>query len=212
MLEREGRIDKVYGKVSLKDEKVLYKSRININVDLKKNLAQKTISFIKNGDCIFLDNSTTVYYLAEAICQSSFKNILIISNSAFLSDLFLNVEGIDLVSTGGMLNKELNCFIGPQTIKAIDAFNGNKFFLSSSYISVKGGISDIYHIDLIDVKRKMLQNSKESFLIIDSTKFGKIGVSKYFELDDMDHIITDRKILESDAKELKQSKVDLIIV
>ena len=212
MLEREGRIDKVYGKVSLKDEKVLYKSRININVDLKKNLAQKTLSFIENGDCIFLDNSTTVYYLAEAICQSSFKNILVISNSAFLSDLFLNVEDIDFVSTGGMLNKELNCFIGPQTIKAIDAFNGNKFFLSSSYISVKGGISDIYHIDLIDVKRKMLQNSKESFLIIDSTKFGKIGVSKYFELDDMDHIITDRKILESDAKELKQSKVDLIIV
>ncbi len=181
-------------------------------MDLKKNLAQKTLSFIENGDCIFLDNSTTVYYLAEAICQSSFKNILVISNSAFLSDLFLNVEDIDFVSTGGMLNKELNCFIGPQTIKAIDAFNGNKFFLSSSYISVKGGISDIYHIDLIDVKRKMLQNSKESFLIIDSTKFGKIGVSKYFELDDMDHIITDRKILESDAKELKQSKVDLIIV
>ena len=211
MLEREGRIEKEYGRAMLKEEKVLYRSRIDVNVELKKRIARKALQFIDNGDCIFLDNSTTCYYLAEALCRSSFSNILVISNSAFLSDLFLKNQNIELVITGGMLNKELNCFIGPQTIKTIDAFNGNKYFLSSSYISIRGGVSDIYHIDVIEVKLKMLQKSKESFLMIDSTKFGKIGASKYFELGDMDHIITDSKILESEVQAFKKTGIELII-
>jgi DeoR family transcriptional regulator, fructose operon transcriptional repressor len=211
MLEREGRIEKVYGRAMLKEEKVLYRSRIDINVELKKKIAKKALQYIENGDCIFLDNSTTSFYLAEALCNSAFNNILVISNSAFLSDLFLKNENIDLVVTGGMLNKELNCFIGPQTIKTIDDFNGNKFFLSSSYVSIKGGISDIYQIDIIEVKLKMLQKSKESFLLIDSTKFGKTGSSKYFELSEMDHIITDSKILESEVQTFKRNGFQLII-
>ena len=211
-LEREGRIIKVYGRVSIKEEKVLYKSRINVNVDLKKRIAKKALNFIKNGDCIFLDNSTTAYYLAEALCQSSFKNILVISNSAFMTDLFLTNKDIDFVLTGGMLNKEFNCFIGPQTIRTLESFNGNKFFLSTAYISVEGGISDIYHIDLIDVKIKMFQKSREAFLLADSTKFGKTGLSKWFELKDLDYIITDSKILESEVKAFKKNDVDITIV
>ena len=212
ILEREGSISKFYGKVTVNEEKSLFKSRININIDLKRRIAQKAMEFIENGDCIFLDNSTTVYYLAEALCKSSFKNILVISNNAFISNLFLNNENIDLVSTGGKLNKELNCFAGPQAIKSIDNFNGNNFFLSTSCISIEGGISDIFYPDAIDVKTKMLQKSKESYLLVDSTKFGKISASKWFELKDVNHIITDSNILNEQLREFKNAGVDLIIL
>ena len=210
-LEREGRIDKTYGRASLNDEKILYQSRININVELKKKLAEKALEFIENGDTIFLDNSTTCYYLAEALCKSSFRDMLVISNSAFISDLFLKNENINLIIAGGMFNKKLNCFIGHHTINTIDAFNGIKFFLSSSYISVNGGISDIYHIALLDVKIQMFHKSKKSFLLIDSTKFEKIGPSKSFELDEIDCIITDRKIPENIFQEFKRHGIELII-
>ncbi|MGZ5548546.1 MAG: hypothetical protein ACXWFZ_11410 [Nitrososphaeraceae archaeon] len=73
-------------------------------------------------------------------------------------------------------------------------FNGNKFFLSASCISIKGGISDIYHIDVIDVKNKMLQKSETTYLLVDSTKFIKISTIKWYELKDMDYIITDNNI------------------
>ena len=211
ILEREGSISKFYGKVTVNEEESLFKSRININVDLKRKIAQKAIEFIENDDCIFLDSSTTVYYLAEALCKSSFKNILVVSNNAFIPNLFLNSKNIDLVLTGGKLNKELNCFAGPQAIKTIDGFNGNKFFLSASRISKEGGIGDIFYPDAIDVKTKMLQKSRESYLLIDATKLGKISTSKWFEIGDMNHIITDSNISGEWLQEFRNIGVDLII-
>lgn len=211
ILEREGRIDKFYGKVALSEKKDLFKSRININVKLKIKIARKALEFIHNGDCIFLDNSTTAYYLAKELCSSSINNILVVSNNGFISNLFLNNSSADLIITGGILNKKLNCYVGPQAIKSVDYFNANSFFLSTSCISVGGGVSDIFFPDVIDVKTRMLRNSKTSYLLIDSTKFGKISSAKWFSLKDIDYIITDSKISETEINNFKDIGIDLII-
>lgn len=210
-LEREGRIDKFYGKVAITEKKSLFESRININVDLKIKIAERAIQTINNGDCIFLDNSTTAYYLAREICNSSFMNLLVVSNNGFISDLFLNNNNIDLLITGGILNKKLNCYIGPQSIRSINDFNANIFFLSTSCISVKGEISDIFSPDVIDVKRRMFKNSDTSYLLVDSTKFGKISTAKWFNLKEVDYIITDSKIPQREIDDFKNIGIDLII-
>ncbi len=210
-LDREGRIDKFYGKVAVTEKKSLFKSRINVNVDLKIKIAKKAIQFINNGDCIFLDNSTTAYYLAKEICNSFYKNLLVISNNGFISDLFLNNNNIDFLITGGSLNKKLNCYVGPQAIRSINDFNANIFFLSTSDVSVKGEISDIFFPDVIDVKRRMLKNSKTSYLLVDSTKFGKISTAKWLNLKEVDHIITDSKISQREKENFKNKGIKLII-
>lgn len=210
-LEREGRIDKFYGKVAVSEKKNLFESRIKINTDLKIKIAKRALEFIHSGDCIFLDNSTSAYYLAREICNSSFNNILIVSNNGFISDLFLNNRNIDLIITGGILNKKLNCYIGPQAIRSINDFNANSFFLSTSCISVEGGISDIFFPDVIDVKRRMFRNSKNSYLLVDSTKFGKMSTTKWFSLKEVAYIITDSKVSQEEINNFKNNGVDLII-
>ncbi len=211
LLEREGRINKHYSKVAIKTEQNFYKSRINVNVELKKKIANKALSFIINGDCIFLDNSTTVYYFAEALCRSSFKNVLVVSNSAFISDLFLNSTDIDFVALGGKLNKDLNCFIGSDAGRVIENFNGSKFFFSSSSISIEGGISDIYVPDENIIKVKMYKYSKVSYLLVDSTKFGKESTIKWFDITDVDHIITDNNISQDQLHQFHNNGFNVII-
>lgn len=210
-LEREGRIDKFYGKVAVSEKKSLFESRIKINTDLKIKIAKRALEFIHNGDCIFLDNSTSAYYLARELCSSSFNNILVVSNNGFISDLFLNNRNIDLIITGGILNKKLNCYIGPQAIRSINDFNANSFFLSTSCVSVEGEISDIFFPDVIDVKRRMFRNSKISYLLVDSTKFGKISTTKWFNLKEVDYIITDSKVTQEEIDNFKNNGIDLII-
>ena len=211
LLEREGRINKYYNKVAIKTDQNFYNSRKNVNVELKRKIANKALSFIINGDCIFLDNSTTVYYLAEALCKSSFKNILVVSNSAFISDLFLNTNDIDFVALGGKLNKDLNCYIDSDCGKVIESFNGSKYFFSTSSISIEGGISDIYVPDENIIKVKMHKYSKVSYLLVDSTKFGKESTIKWFDITDVDHIITDNYISEDQLLQFHNNGFDVII-
>ena len=212
ILEREGRINKFYGKVTIKDESELYRSRINVNVELKRRIARRALDFINNGDCVFIDNSTTTYYLAEALCESSFQDILVVSNSALVVDLFLKNKNIGFISTGGKLNKDFDSFIGPQAIRTIDDFNGNKYFFSSRSISIDGGVSDVYSPDELAVKNRMYGNARESFLLVDSTKFRMVSTVKCFDLKDVQNIITDSNIPVDVLREYRDLGFDVIVV
>ena len=94
---------------------------------------------------------------------------------------------------------------------AIEHFNGNKYFLSSASISIEGGISDIYVPEENVIKIKMHNFSKESFLLVDSTKFGKESTVKWFNTNDMDHIITDKGIDGKYIDQCQEKGIDLII-
>lgn len=211
ILEREGRINKFYGKVTIKDESVLYRSRIRVNVELKRRVAQKALDYIENGDCLFIDNSTTTYYLAEVLCESSFQDILVVSNSALVIDLFLKNKSIGFVSTGGKLNKDFDSFVGPQALRTINDFNGNKYFFSTSSISIEGGVSDVYSPDEIAVKNRMYRNARESYLLIDSTKFGQVSTVKWFELKDVRNVVTDNKVPNDILQEFRDLGLNMIV-
>ncbi len=212
-LEREGRVKKIHGGVLLniiEDIETRSMVRLRTNVKQKKNIAKKAIEFIENNDCIFLDNSTTCYYFAEALATSHFMNLLIITNSYMVPRLFLKNSNINVVSTGGLFIKELGCFTGSNAINTIHDFNGNKFFFSTAAISLKGELSDIHRPESDEVKRMMQKKSKECFCLIDSTKFNKIAQSKVLSISEVDKIITDNDLPEQTKKEF--AKIGKIIV
>jgi DeoR/GlpR family transcriptional regulator of sugar metabolism len=194
-LEREGRVKKVHGGVLLnviEDIETRNIIRLRKNIKLKKKIAKKALEFIKNGDCLFLDNSTTCYYLAEELSGSEFKDICILTNSNLIPRLFVkNNNNIQIISTGGLYLKELDCFVGTHAFHTINEFNGDKFFLSTAKISIKGELSDIYRPESDEIKKAFFNRAKEHICLVDSTKFNNIGPSKVFSLEDIDLIITD---------------------
>jgi DeoR family myo-inositol catabolism operon transcriptional repressor len=207
VLKNEGKIEKFYGEVAIKVEQNYFNLRKDTNIDLKQKVAQRAIDFITEGDCVFLDNSTTVYYLAMLLCESSFQNVVVVSNNAFIYDIFLMSKNINFVSTGGILNKDLNCYVGTHALDVINDFNANKYFFSCSGLSLDGGISDIYAPDEYFIKKKMLNKSKESLLLVDSTKIGKTSIVKWFNVDAVDYIITDNKTLHGEITSLNELSI-----
>jgi len=213
-LEIEGRIKKVFGGVVLNvpdDIETKNVIRLNANVELKKRIAEKALEYIENGDCLFIDNSSTCYYFSRLISESNFKNIIIVTNSLSIPGLFIKNDDIHVVSTGGLFIKDMNSFAGPCAISAINEFNGNKFFFSVAAISINGDLSDIYNIDLVTVKREMHKRSKEKICLIDSTKFNKIGQSKIFNISEVEKIITDNGLDYVKQKQFDDAGIKLTI-
>ena len=210
-LFKDGLITKFYGKVAIKEERDFFTSRRIVNVELKKRIARKALEFIEEGDCLFLDNSTTVYYLAEMLCQAGKKNVIVVSNSAFISELFLETKSVDFVSTGGKLNKDLNCFVGHHALHVINDFNAGRYFFSCAGLSPEGGVSDIYIPDEQAVKNRMREKSHETYLLVDSSKIGKTSVIKWFELSEVNHIVTDGGTDEEQIGRIRELNPALIV-
>lgn len=193
-LEREGRIKKSYGEVSLniiKDIEAENIKRLNINIEQKKKIGVKALEFLKEGESIFLDHSTTSYYFAKALSESKFKNILVISNSNLVSSLFYGNKDIDIILTGGIFWREMDCFLGDCAVSTIEKFQVDKYIFSVASISLNEGLYDMYEPHIEGVRQAMLRRSKEHICLVDSSKFNKIAVRKLFSLKEVDRIITD---------------------
>jgi DeoR/GlpR family transcriptional regulator of sugar metabolism len=193
-LKREGWLKKFHGAVmlnELEDIETKINVRLRANIELKQKIAQKALEFVENDDCIFMDDSSTSYYFAQAISKSSIKNLIIITNSYSIPGAFFNNNNIQVVCTGGLLLKEYDCFTGPIAIDALKKFNGDKFFLSAGAITLKDGLSDIFRPEPEEVKKEMSRLCRQKICLVDSTKFGKTGISRTFLLSEIDMIITD---------------------
>lgn len=69
----------------------------------------------------------------------------------------------------------------------------------------------MYKPDEIAVKLKMVEKSQESFLLIDSTKTGKVATTQWIELKEIDHIITDSRIQSASIRNFSNAGFELII-
>lgn len=214
-LESEGLVKKIHGGILLNsDEKKINKfyNRISKNTEIKKRMANKALEYIKNDYCIFLDNSTSCYFLAESLSKSDKKDILIVTNSLDIPGLFLNKRGIKIVSTGGIMDPDFSCFVGPTAEYCVNYYNADIFFTSASAISIEGELTDPIFLDSYSLKRSMMNKSKKTICLIDSSKFGYRAHIKAFSFIDIDIIITDYKDDELLNNKLTELNVELVFV
>ena len=57
----------------------------------------------------------------------------------------------------------------------------------------------------------MREKSRETFLLVDSSKIGRTSVIKWFEPNEVDHIITDNYIDEEILARIARGKPSLIV-
>ena len=168
--------------------------RKKTNLPAKEKLAKIAAEYIMPGDTIFLDSSTTTFYIAKEI--KKMKNITVISNSLRVIDELSNSESIKTIAVGGVVsnNQSFVGYLAEDSIKS--NFFAMKFFFSSKGISPEAGIMESNDLECA-IKKQMLDNSTEKYYLCDSSKIGRIGFYKLTPIENIDYFITDAD-LESD--------------
>lgn len=200
-LEKQDKLKRVHGGAFLPDtfdREVPIKIRESIYNTEKVIIATCCLNFIKNGDSILLDSSTTAIQLAKLIKESQ-KQITVITNSLKVSQIFENYSLIKLISLGGNLRLASNSFVGNLTTNNLEEYFVDKSFISCSGLDINFGITDNSEQEA-KVRKKMLIHSSSKFLIVDHTKFDSPSVYKICNLSEIDTIITDT-IVKSNWKE-----------
>lgn len=191
------------------NQELSLEKRKSQNIEAKMKLAKEAVKFISSGDAIFIDASTTAFYLAKEL--KNFKNITVVTNSLrVLAELDGNLD-IKLISVGGMMSKN-SSFVGSIAENNIkENYFVNKMFFSSRGITTAGILES--NEQECCLKQSMMKNSTDKFYICDKTKIGRVGFVKLADFDDINTIITEENALSAELEStLNELKVNIVTV
>ena len=181
--------------------------RKNLNTESKTALAKEAVKHIVTGDTIFLDASTTTFYIAKELKNMS--NITVVTNSLRVINELVGVPDIKVICIGGMAgtNQSIVGNIAENNLR--NNYFANKLFFSSRGIN-SSGILDSNEQECY-IKLGMMRNSTEKYYLCDKSKVGKIGFVKLAEFEDVDCIITEKDAFDSTLKNvLEENSVKII--
>jgi DeoR/GlpR family transcriptional regulator of sugar metabolism len=207
-LETRGLVKRSYGGAVLESNYsniVTFNHRTRQNISAKREIAQKAAGLIKDGDIVFLDQSSTAFYLAGELIDRS--SLTVVTNNIEITMLLANSK-IRLISSGGFLsNENRNCLIGGDAQRTFENVFADIMFFSVKAISDDGLVTDCSREEII-VRETMLKNADKKVLLCDSSKFGMRAPFKQCELGDVDYLISE----ENSAQHFSeyQSKIELL--
>lgn len=181
--------------------------RKHTNTGIKENLAKEATKVIVPGDTIFLDASTTTFYMAKEL--KNMHNITVITNSIRVIQELSESPDIKVVSVGGFVSQNQS-FVGNLAESNVTHyFFADKMFFSSRGITANGGILESNEQECA-IKQRMLKNAKETYYLCDASKVGRIGFAKLCQLDAIDCIISESFTDEALEKAITEQEIKLI--
>lgn len=205
-LEQAGRIIRIRGgAMSVKEvQKVSnepYAKKTAMHTDAKIRIAQKAASLIEENTSLFIDGGTTAMYLAKEMRD---MNVHIFTNGLAVAIELAQKKNLDVTMLGGQVMKENLSTASPVARAYFENTNFELAVISASAFTPENGFScgSMIEADLLKMAR---QKAKSIYMMLDSSKIGKIMPHTFAHLEDINVLITDDDF-PADLKEQFASK------
>lgn len=192
-LEEEGRVRRIHGGAVLPEfagHEDSFWNRLEQEVVAKERLAVAAVELLEPGASVFLDCSTTSYYVARRILSDG-PRVTLLTNSVPVMELAMKNESskADVVGIGGLLRKLTLSFVGPHAVRMISAHSADLAFVSVKGVTRDGDLTDP---DLLEaeVKRAMIEHSEDPVLLVDGSKFERRGLSVITHASKMSRVLS----------------------
>ena len=208
-LESQGLIKKIHGGAILETSKqeTDYEKRKREFLDEKTLIAKKAISYIEEGDSIYLDYGTTTFALAKELVK--LKNITVVTNTIPIINLLLQNKSIDLVVPGGRVRNNESSLYGPFASNNIKEIFVTIGFFGCSGIDIERGVTS-HHMGETLVSKGMIKHSQTTIVLADSSKFGGVAFNRTASFEEIDLVITNKQRPSEEEQQLKQQGVEII--
>nr|WP_263313333.1 DeoR/GlpR family DNA-binding transcription regulator [Mammaliicoccus sp. Marseille-Q6498] len=205
-LEKEGLLLRIHGGAQLKENNLYneksHKEKQTLNVSNKMKIAKKCGDLINNEDIVFIGSGSTNELIYEFIKT---KHVSIITNSLDIFLQYKDLSNIDIMLVGGRFRSKTGTFIGQFANKMMGEFHVAKAFV---------GVNGIHGQNLTTANEEegkgihiILENAKKKYITADSTKFGVQALYNFFDINEVDAVITDDDV----SDEIREQYPNVII-
>jgi DeoR family fructose operon transcriptional repressor len=210
VLEKQNKIEKVYGGAKIKDPNFGESSMENRMISKlvqKDSIGKRCSEFIEDGDCIFIDSGSTTYHITKHIANK--KNLTIITSSIPVVNELMNSD-FEIIIIGGKIRHTERSVVTYDYIFNFSELNITKSFICAAGITVDNGVSD-FNMQEAVTRKTIIERSKEVFIAADSSKFSKNATINIAQLDKIDYIVTDSYLDKNVIASFKKFKTEIIL-
>lgn len=188
-LAEMGLVKKSYGGVCIEEKSKPLIIREHEMHDEKIKICKKACELVKDGDFIFIDGTTTTFFLGEFLDRK--KDITVMTSNLKLA-LLLGEKNINCYVTGGKVI-DTGMLSGMLAVDAVNKLSE----IDLCFFSV-GGLSDEGHIGVIEeyavMTHEAVKRAKKSVLLCDSSKIKKSNFIGAFTLSEVDTVVSDTEL------------------
>ena len=153
-----------------------------------------------------LDGGSTTYELARQLVD---RPLQVVTNSLPVAHLLSTSDSIDLVMIGGCVRGRTSVTIGPMADAMLRSINVGKAFLSVAGVTERGYFNS--NMMLVESEKAMLAAADQAIVVADSSKFGKVSLSRLCGLQDVGVVVSDRGIDSQWKQWLESAGVQLVL-
>jgi DeoR/GlpR family transcriptional regulator of sugar metabolism len=177
-LERRGSARRTHGGAVLPSvlaPEHSFAQRMGVATRAKERLAEAALELVCERETVFLDSSTTAYFVARGLARDG-KAVRVITNSGPIMQVIAACEHpqIELVAIGGTLRRFTGSFVGPASVRAVREHFADRLFMSVTGITPSGVMTDGDVLEA-EVKRAMLEQAGETTVLVDGAKLAVQG-------------------------------------
>ncbi|GEA62299.1 DeoR/GlpR family DNA-binding transcription regulator [Vibrio comitans] len=207
-LESSGKVISVSGGVQLAQAlhvELSHDAKVEQQANEKAHIGKIAATLIKEDATIYLDAGTTSLEIVRQIVDRD--DLLVITNDFSIAAFLMNHSQCELYHTGGKIDRENQSTLGGKVAEFLNGMNIDIAFISSSSWSMKGLSTP--NENKVLVKQAIANSAQVSYLISDSTKYGRIASFHALDLEQLDGIITDENLSEVTTNELLDKGLDV---
>jgi DeoR/GlpR family transcriptional regulator of sugar metabolism len=167
-----------------------FATRVETEAEAKLALAEEAVRMLAPRQSVFLDSSSTAYFVARRIVQEGLA-VTLITNSQPVMELAAasGAPNLELIGVGGTLRRLTRSYVGPFAIHTVLGHFADRLFLSVKGIAGDGTLTDADPLEA-EVKRAMIAHAEEAVLLVDRTKLSARGLSAIAPVGELAAVVT----------------------
>ena len=160
-----------------------FQQRLEVAVAAKERLAAAALGLLEPGEALFIDSSTTGYFLARQIVRAKLR-CTILTNAVPIMQLVSEGDApqVDLIAAGGTLRRLTRSFVGPLAMRAIEAHFADHVAFSVRGLTGDGHLTDPDPLEA-EVKRAMIDRARQAILLVDGSKLDRPALTEIATVD-----------------------------
>lgn len=207
-LEEEGKVISISGGARLNDalhQELPWNEKARLHYQSKREIGRFAASLVEDGQVVYLDAGTTTFEIARVLGERF--NLTIVTNDFSIVQYLISKPQLNLFHTGGKVDKRNHSSTGNIAAMMLKNLNIDIAFISTSSWDFEHGVSTP-HEEKVLLKQTLLEISRRSILVSDSSKFGKYGMFRVCSLEQFDDIICDAHLPKDIIKKLQEININ----
>lgn len=186
-----------------------FRKQMALNARQKNAIGQEAATYIEDHDTIILSSGSTTAAIVPHLSQ--FVGLTVFTNSIRIANQLIEFEEVELLMPGGFLYKPTASIVGPYAKGMLENHRFKKAFLAMDGCDDTHVITSASIMDA-SLQQTMMEVSNKTFIVADASKFGRSSLHRICHAQDVDHFITDTRLLAETAEALESHGAYVSIV